>query len=145
MGTRAAITARLKAGYYKTVYCHYDGYPEWTGVTLRDHYNTVEDVEELFRYGDMSFLDVSTECPRGHSFEKKVRGYTVFYGRDRGETGVNGAIGATAEESLKAFGKRCQEWEYLWEGEQWMCRPATFNQEEEPKEYRTLAEVIGEV
>lgn len=144
MGTRAAITARLKAGYYKTVCVHWDGYPEGAGVTLRDHYNTVEKVEELFRYGDMSSLDKSPECPKGHSFDNSVDGYCVFYGRDRGETGVNGAIGATAEESLKAFGKRCQEWEYLWEGEQWMYRRSSWDETEEPAECMTLSKAVRE-
>ena len=35
-------------------YHHWDGYPEWLGVTLKEHYNTYEKIAELLDGGNMS-------------------------------------------------------------------------------------------
>ena len=39
-----------------SVYCHYDGYPEFNGRVLREHYTTVEQVRELIDGGNISCL-----------------------------------------------------------------------------------------
>jgi len=40
MSTRARIGILLKDLSVESVYHHWDGYPEWLGVTLQEHYNT---------------------------------------------------------------------------------------------------------
>ena len=44
----------LSDGSILSAYHHWDGYPEWLGKTLEQHYNTYESVSELIDGGDMS-------------------------------------------------------------------------------------------
>ena len=54
MSTRARIGILLKDLSVESVYHHWDGYPEWLGVTLQEHYNTHESVAKLINGGNMS-------------------------------------------------------------------------------------------
>ena len=54
MGTRSLIGKQLNDGSILGVYCHYDGYPEYNGRMLRDHFDTDEKVNKLIDGGDMS-------------------------------------------------------------------------------------------
>ena len=54
MATRSRIGIQLKDNSVLSVYCHYDGYPEFNGRVLRDHYNTIDKVRKLIDGGDMS-------------------------------------------------------------------------------------------
>jgi hypothetical protein len=65
-------------------YLHYDGA---SAATLREHYNSLELAKYLVSGGDMSTLGASCSAPEGHSFSTPVDGYTVYYRRDRGESG----------------------------------------------------------
>ena len=84
---------------YKGVYCHYDGYLDYNGVMLLEHYNSKERVEELLSYGNISSLreKITPEKGSTHSFDKPDKDVTVFYGRDRGEKGQE-AFTCTKEE-----------------------------------------------
>jgi len=89
MATRSRIGIELtdKNGerIVKSIYCHWDGYPEGVGQTLIDHYQDREKVEALIKLGAISFLEESIEKPEGHTFDTPVKGHTVAYHRDRGE------------------------------------------------------------
>lgn len=93
MGTRSDIIVRRADGKWHRIYCHWDGYLENNGKILFDHYTSQRAVEKLVASGDMSKLDVKCSKPKGHTFDKPVAGYTVYYGRDRGEKDVAGTIG----------------------------------------------------
>lgn len=54
MGTRSRIGLELSDGSVLSAYHHWDGYPEWLGRKLEEHYNTLESVSELIDGGDMS-------------------------------------------------------------------------------------------
>ena len=54
MATRARIGLKLEDGSIISAYHHWDGYPEWLGVTLKEHYNTKEDIAKLSDGGNMS-------------------------------------------------------------------------------------------
>ena len=54
MGTRSRIGLKLQDGSIISAYHHWDGYPEWLGVTLKEHYNTKEKIAELIDGGNMS-------------------------------------------------------------------------------------------
>ena len=54
MATRARIGLKLEDGSIISAYHHWDGYPEWLGVTLKEHYNTKEDIAKLIEGGNMS-------------------------------------------------------------------------------------------
>ena len=56
MATRARIGIQLKNNSIVSVYCHWDGYPEFNGRILRDHYDTVEKVRDLIDGGNISAL-----------------------------------------------------------------------------------------
>ena len=54
MATRARIGLKLEDGSIISAFHHWDGYPEWLGVTLKEHYNTKEDIAKLIDGGNMS-------------------------------------------------------------------------------------------
>ncbi len=54
MSTNARIGLQLKDGSILSAYHHWDGYPEWLGVTLKEQYNTREKIAELIDGGNMS-------------------------------------------------------------------------------------------
>ena len=54
MGTRSRIGKQLADGSILSVYCHWDGYPEFNGRVLRDYFSSADKVSELIDGGDMS-------------------------------------------------------------------------------------------
>jgi hypothetical protein len=56
MGTRSRIGIQLSDESILSVYCHWDGYPEFNGVKLVENFNTREKVKELIDGGDISSL-----------------------------------------------------------------------------------------
>jgi hypothetical protein len=88
MSTRSVLA--IKEGKrYKYIYVHSDGHPEYMWETLKEHYDTKEKAEELVNLGDLSF--VGKEIGKKHKFEDSYSehpNWTVAYGRDRGETGI---------------------------------------------------------
>lgn len=55
MGTRSLIGVQTGDGV-RAVYCHWDGYIEGVGNTLKEFYNAPHRVEELISLGGMSSL-----------------------------------------------------------------------------------------
>jgi len=119
MATRSTIALRKSDGTVKQSYCHWDGYLEGVGATLKEFYNTEEKVEALVDLGDLSSLEASIECPEGHTFDTKIGGYTVAYGRDRGEENV----GVTIFKDVDNFetNKRGEDYNYLFTNGEWEC------------------------
>ena len=56
MGTRSRIGLQLSDDSILSVYCHWDGYPEFNGVKLLEHFNSYEKAAELIDGGDISSL-----------------------------------------------------------------------------------------
>ena len=80
MATRSRIGLQLKDGNILSVYHHWDGYPEWLGVTLKAKFNTFEKVAELIDGGDMS------SCDSNDDWDLKELGETrPLYYNERGE------------------------------------------------------------
>jgi hypothetical protein len=75
MATRSTIALELEDGTVKQIYSHWDGHIRGVGKLLLQHYDTPTLAAELISMGDLSSLDSTLET-------------TVFYERDRGETGV---------------------------------------------------------
>ena len=88
METSAEICILTKDGKLKGVHCNYDGYPYHTGKILLQNYNTETLVTKLLSLGDICVLEAKMDKPAGHSWSKPLDGYTLFYGRDRGEDNV---------------------------------------------------------
>lgn len=117
MSTRSSITIKTADGKFRTIYCHFDGYPSGVGKTLVEHYSTQEKAEALLAGGDISILEANCDKPEGHTFEKPVEGYTVYYGRDRGETTTGPRTYFLFSEVIK---KESQEFNYFLDGEKWV-------------------------
>ena len=98
MGTRSDIIVHRTDGKWARVYCHWDGYLDHNGQILFEHYETQSKAEELIAPGDMSSLSEKCSKPDGHSYETPVKGYTIYYGRDRGEKKVDAKVGDTLAE-----------------------------------------------
>ena len=56
MGTRSRIGIQLADQSILSVYCHWDGYPDFNGVKLQEHFNSYELAAELIDGGDISCL-----------------------------------------------------------------------------------------
>lgn len=71
------------------IYNHSDGYLEYLGRMLLEHYNSEEKAKALVELGDVSILKEKLAPAEGtvHNFDydKRQEGVSVFYGRDRGE------------------------------------------------------------
>lgn len=88
MATRSNIAIRETDGSFLYIYSHWDGYPSHHGPLLLTHYNTEEKARLLVSHGDVSILDTRSEPTGKHTFDAPEKGTTVYYGRDRGETGT---------------------------------------------------------
>ena len=76
MSTRSRIGLELADDAVLSVYHHYDGYPQWLGVILRQKFNTREKVAELLDGGDISCIDSDTNWKR-ESVEEHVLYYNA--------------------------------------------------------------------
>lgn len=107
MATRSTIALEFADGTVQQVYCHWDGYLAHNGQILAEHYSDPFVLRDLIDLGDISSL--GRNLGNGHPFSKfglkeedpdydqmialckqsEEEGWTTFYGRDRGETGVD--------------------------------------------------------
>ena len=103
MATRSTIALLRDNGEVVKVYCHWDGYLDNNGRLLVENYDTADKVEALIAGGDISSL--GRVVGEKHPFDTYVKseltpadqalaeraeaeGWTLYYGRDRGETGT---------------------------------------------------------
>ena len=78
LATRSRIGLRLAGDAILSVYHHWDGYPTWLGVHLRQKYTTREKVAELLDGGDISCIDSDTDWNL-EKCEPHVQYYNVIY------------------------------------------------------------------
>lgn len=101
MGTRSTISLEFADGTVGQVYCHWDGYLSNNGKILLNSYTDPYKVRDLIDNGDMSSLgaEVGVRHPFENTasfgtiayqdFKERYGNMTTFYGRDRGEEGVD--------------------------------------------------------
>jgi hypothetical protein len=77
MGTRSRIGIEMPDHSVVSVYCHWDGYPEFNGKHLVQKYLNREDVQELIDGGSMSSLRTRTTWENGSSL-KDENGEYIF-------------------------------------------------------------------
>jgi len=80
MATRSRIGLQLADDAILSVYHHWDGYPQWLGVTLNQKFNTREKIAELLDGGDLSCCDSDTDWNRNKLDESRP-----LYYNERGE------------------------------------------------------------
>lgn len=103
MGTRSRV-AVMHGDVCKSVYCHYDGYLEYTGEILQKHYNSAE-ANALIARGDNSGVQETVDA-------------MSFYA-DRGEEDVSWEVDHTFEEFLDRVDRCCGEWYYVMQDGVW--------------------------
>ena len=87
MSTRSYIAKQVGENEYRTIFCHFDGYPEHVGAILLDAYNTPEKLDELLELGDIDVLGprLSPDPNLPHNGEHRQKDVTLAYARDMGE------------------------------------------------------------
>jgi len=116
MATRSRIGIELKDGSVLSVYCHWDGYPEYNGVKLQKHFNTRDKAAELIDGGDISALYTNV----GWNNETLPESGPLYYS-SRGEENRGPRHDATRLEYLT----NNEEYAYLFANDEWLCW--TFN------------------
>ena len=112
MGTRSRIGLKIDGGIV-SAYHHWDGYPEWLGVTLEKKFNTREAVEELIDGGDMSCCDSDSDWDL-NKCESHVQYYSL-----RGED-CPPKMSESLTEYLDLAEKTDGEYAYVFDGT-WTC------------------------
>ena len=117
MATRSNIAYKTPEGKIRSVYCHWDGYPAHNGEMLVRYYQEARKIAQLVELGSLSLLAPNVfPVGEGHSFDKAQDDVCVFYGRDRGETGVE-----TREyDDIPSWIDDMEEYAYLWNGRVWL-------------------------
>ena len=124
MSTTSTISILNNDGTVHGVPCLKDGYLRWNGEMLYNHYKDINKVKELVSLGDISILHPEINPPKGatHNFNNRHPDVTVFYGRDRGESGSKPRIFASLSDYLEVnyledfayiFNENKNEWYFL--------------------------------
>ena len=138
MSTRSTLIAKLANGQTKSIYCHWDGYPEHNGQILLDHYQDQTKIDELIALGDLSILNEeigekhcfdsqpsryignSTDInPAYEAYQAKYGKMCLAYGRDRGETKTQARIVRSLSAAIKKSAQMGAEFVYYWNGQSW--------------------------
>lgn len=123
MATRSRIGIMRKDETIDHIYCHWDGYPEYNGSYLYDHYSNINKLNQLIKLGDMSSLQVNLfpEKDKEHSFGvqdgERQKNVSLFYRRDREEDWDK--TQPQFSKNLKRFKEHCRyggcEYAYLFD------------------------------
>jgi len=119
MGTRSRIGV-MHGTNCKSVYCHWDGYLDFNGRLLLEHYDSTK-ANFLVALGDLSSLRPDVFIGEGveHSFEKPAEDICIFYGRDRGEPDT----GFETDDTFEKFFERAKdcgaEYYYIMKDGEW--------------------------
>ena len=132
MSTRSQIAIMDKGGSVRSVYCHSDGYLEWNGVKLANHYNSRELAEKLISNGNISVLYENCDGAPGHEWGNAVPGQTVFYGRDRGEKGQDARTYAGVTNWMDYIKNEWAEFAYIWVNDEWYVTEMKYDNQDEP-------------
>ena len=118
MSTRSRIGV-MHGDKLKSVYCHWDGYLSHNGRILQDHYDSAK-ANHLVSLGDISSLRPEIGVVHPFStwdtdmspaeYEAQFANMTTFYGRDRGESGVD----FTVDQSYDEFLSKDYDYEYYY-------------------------------
>ena len=111
MATRSRIGLRLADDSILSVYHHWDGYPQWLGVTLNKKFNTFDKVAELLDGGDISCCDSDSDW-NGN----KVLNRHVQYYNDRGEK-----TEPRLDTNEWEYFNNNEEYAYIFENDSWTC------------------------
>ena len=124
MATRSTIAVKLADGTVRKIYSHWDGYIDHNGRLLQSLYCSQSQAEALTEPGDISSLrEKISPLGTAHSFDAPESDVTVYYGRDRGETGVEPKV-LESVDAYKAYIRKGggEEYDYLFADGAWSVR-----------------------
>ena len=124
MSTNSRLGLRLEDGSILSVYHHWDGYPEWLGVTLNQQYNTREAIAELIDGGNMSCCWTQSGWEIEDEEQLKGLPFQPLYYTERGESLEDNApkLSKDEKEYLVTTDKCCGEFAYIFElNNTWRC------------------------
>ena len=113
MATRSRIGIELKDGSVLSAYHHWDGYPEWLGRILNNHYATKEQAADLIDGGDMSSCWNDTVWGKDRTDGQK---YGPEYYSQRGEN-----CPPRYDETREEFLSDGEEYSYIFTSAGWVC------------------------
>ena len=111
MATRSRIGIQLPDGSILSVYCHWDGYPEFNGVKLVEYFNSYEKASELIDGGDISCLWTNS----GWNNETLPTTGPQYYS-SRGDV-----TEPRLDETLDQYLSNGEEYAYLFANGEWVC------------------------
>ena len=114
MGTRSRIGIQLADESILSVYCHWDGYPEFNGVKLVEHFNSRDAAAELIDGGDISALWTNLDWDNNGILPETG----PLYYSSRGEDSPP-RLDADLCEYLLAV--NAEEYHYLFRNGKWVC------------------------
>lgn len=123
MSTHASISMKTSK-CYKTIYVHHDGYPEYVGKILKEHYTSDELVGKLLDLGDLSSLgenpiskpELWNKNYPNYYTDSKL--YCTSY-KDRGEECVDAMYNKSLKEIQYMCYSRCIDYCYVWKNNKW--------------------------
>ena len=111
MGTRSRIGIQLADKSILSVYCHYDGYPEFNGVKLIENFNSYDAAAELIDGGNMGCLWTNA------GWKNEVLPTTgALYFSSRGEDTL-----PRLDSNLKEYLSKGEEYAYIFKDGEWVC------------------------
>ena len=140
MSTRSRIGYQLPDESYLSVYCHFDGYPEFNGKHLVAHHNSRDAARALIDGGDMS----CTWTNAGWNNETLPE-TGPLYRTARGESMEDNA--PRLDESIFDFLEKenNEEYAYIWTvNNKWVCRKMNqFDDDKQPEKVEIPAGTVG--
>ena len=122
MATRSNIAIVNQDKSISSIYCHWDGYPEYVGKLLLNHYTTSDIVNELLNLGNLSILAENVNPTGPHSFRNPERGVCVAYGRERGEKSQEAIVFEDLGEFEDSASNSWADYQYLFDNGKWSYR-----------------------
>ena len=110
MATRSRIGLLIGDESVVSVYHHWDGYPTWLGVTLRQKYTTKEKIAELLDGGDISCIDSDKDWDL-----KECEPHVQYY-NDRGED-TEPRLDLNDDDYFEDN----EEYAYIFDDGEWIC------------------------
>jgi hypothetical protein len=129
MATRSRIGIQLKEGSVLSVYCHWDGYPEFNGKKLKEHFGSYEQAAELIDGGDISSLWTDTDWQN-----MKMEDRRTLYYAERGEEDqdVEPNLHNSFQSFISSVNDSWCDYAYLFTNGEWKCYTPKGNEEQIP-------------
>jgi hypothetical protein len=110
MGTRSRIGILREDNSILSVYCHWDGYPEFNGVKLQEHFNSYEKASELIAGGDISSLWTD------RNWDQETMKHRPLYYSERGQV-----CEPRTNSSVIGYLMDGEEYAYIFMNDEWVC------------------------